>query len=88
MFSAGGFYFFEKNLKKRLTFCTYRYILITETRKTPKRKGYKDMTKAERIAIKARENDLIKAGVEKEIAKVMAKVEFETGLIKVVVNYN
>lgn len=46
------------------------------------------MTKAERIAIKARENDLINAGVEKEIAKVMAKVEFETGLIKVVVNYN
>jgi hypothetical protein len=46
------------------------------------------MTKAERTAIKARENDLVKAGVEKEIAKVMAKTEFECGLIKVVVNYN
>lgn len=45
------------------------------------------MTKAERKAIDARTNDLIKAGVEKELAKVMAKVELETGLIKVVVNY-
>jgi hypothetical protein len=45
------------------------------------------MTKAERKAIDARTKDLIKAGVEKELAKVMAKVELETGLIKVVVNY-
>lgn len=46
------------------------------------------MTKAERIAIKVRTEELIKEGVEKELAKVMAKVEFETGLLKVVVNYN
>lgn len=46
------------------------------------------MTKAERNAIKARTEELIKEGVEKEIAEVMAKVEFETGLIRVVVNYN
>lgn len=46
------------------------------------------MTTAEKKAIKARTNDLIKAGVEKELAKVMAKAEFEAGLIKVVVNYN
>lgn len=46
------------------------------------------MTKAEKTAIKARTNELIKEGIEKELAKVMAKVEFETGLIKVVVNYN
>lgn len=46
------------------------------------------MTKAEQRAIKAREKDLIAQGVDKEIAKVMAKVEFETGLIKVVVNGN
>lgn len=45
------------------------------------------MTKAERKAIDARTKDLIKAGVEKELAKVMAKVELETGLVKVVVNY-
>jgi hypothetical protein len=45
------------------------------------------MTKAERKAIEARTNDLIKAGVDKEIAKVMAKTELECGLIKVVVNY-
>lgn len=46
------------------------------------------MTKAEKAAIKARTNELIKEGIEKELAKVMAKVELETGLIKVVVNYN
>lgn len=46
------------------------------------------MTKAEKIAINARAEELIKEGVEKELAKVMAKVEFETGLIRVVVNYN
>lgn len=45
------------------------------------------MTTAEKKAIDARTKDLIKAGVEKELAKVMAKVELETGLIKVVVNY-
>lgn len=45
------------------------------------------MTTAEKKAIKARTNDLIAQGIDKEIAKVMAKVEFETGLIKVVVNY-
>lgn len=45
------------------------------------------MTTAEKRAIKAREADLIKEGVDREIAKVMAKVEFETGLIEVVVNY-
>lgn len=45
------------------------------------------MTKAERIAIKARTEELINEGIEKELAQVMAKVEFETGLIKVVVNY-
>ena len=45
------------------------------------------MTTAERKAIKARTNDLIKAGVDKELAKIMAKAEFDTGLIKVVVNY-
>jgi NAD-specific glutamate dehydrogenase len=46
------------------------------------------MTKAEKIAINARAEELIKEGVEKELAKVMAKVELETGLIRVVVNYN
>ena len=46
------------------------------------------MTKAEKIAINARTEELVKEGVEKELAKVMAKVELETGLIRVVVNYN
>lgn len=45
------------------------------------------MTTAERKAIKARTNDLIAQGIDKEIANVMAKAEFETGLIKTVVNY-
>jgi hypothetical protein len=46
------------------------------------------MTIAEKKAIKARAEDLIKKGIEKDLAKVMAKVEFETGIIRVVVNYN
>ena len=46
------------------------------------------MTKAEKTAIKARTEDLMKEGIEKELAEVMAKAEFDTGLIKVVVNYN
>ena len=46
------------------------------------------MTAAEKRAIKAREQELINEGVEKEIAEVMAKVELECGLIKVVVNGN
>lgn len=45
------------------------------------------MTKAEKKALEARIKDLQKAGVEKELAKVMAKVELECGLIKTVVNY-
>lgn len=45
------------------------------------------MTKAERKAIEARINDLIKAGVDREIAKVMAKAELSAMLIKPVVNY-
>lgn len=53
----------------------------------PRAQGKKNMNKAERKAIDVRTKDLIKAGVEKKLAKVMAKVELETGLIKVVVNY-
>ena len=51
------------------------------------RKGNKNMTKAEKNAIKARKNDLIKQGIDKELAEVMARVELQTGLIKTVVNY-
>jgi hypothetical protein len=46
------------------------------------------MTNAEKRTIKARTQDLIKAGIEKELAKVMAKAEFDCGLIKPVVNGN
>ena len=46
------------------------------------------MTKAEKQAIKARTEDLIKAGVEKELAEVMATSELKCEIIKVVVNYN
>lgn len=45
------------------------------------------MTQAEKKAIKARTNDLTKQGIDKDLAKVMAKAEFDAGLIKVVVNY-
>ena len=43
------------------------------------------MTKAERKAYNARVKDLIKEGIEKELAKVMAKAELECGLIRPVV---
>lgn len=47
-----------------------------------------EMTKAEKKAIEARAKDLVNAGVEKTLARVMAKAEFDAGLIKVVVNHN
>lgn len=68
-----------------LTYNIYGYILISSRGAN---KGENKMTKAEQRAIKAREKDLIVQGIDKEIAKVMAKVEFETGLIKVIVNGN
>lgn len=46
------------------------------------------MTKAEKKAVETRAKDLIKQGIEKELAKVMAKAEFDCGLIKPVVNGN
>lgn len=46
------------------------------------------MTKAEKKAIESRTKDLIKQGIDKELAKVMAKAEFDCGLIKPVVNGN
>lgn len=46
------------------------------------------MTKAEKRAVEARAKDLIKSGVDRELAKVMAKAEFDCGLIRPVVNGN
>lgn len=46
------------------------------------------MTKAEREAKKAYKADLIKQGVDKDIAEVMAKVFSGYGVIKPVVNGN
>ena len=46
------------------------------------------MTKAEKKAIEARKKDLEKQGINSVVAEVMAKAEFDCGLIKVVVNYN
>ena len=46
------------------------------------------MTKAEKTAITARTQDLIKQGIDKELAKAMANAEFIAGLIKVVVNHD
>lgn len=46
------------------------------------------MTKAEIQAKKAYEKDLIKQGVDPEIAKVMASVNVEYGIVKPVVNFN
>lgn len=44
------------------------------------------MTKAEKEARKAYKQDLIKQGVDKETAEVMASVLVEYGIIKPVVN--
>lgn len=46
------------------------------------------MTKAEKRAIESRAKELMKEGVNKELAKVMAKAEFDCGLIRPVVNGN
>ena len=43
------------------------------------------MTTAERKAYSARVKDLVKQGIDKEIAKAMAQAEITTGLIKPVV---
>lgn len=43
------------------------------------------MTKAEKKAYEARVKDMIKEGVDKEMAKTLAKVEIEYGIIKPVV---
>ena len=45
------------------------------------------MTQAEKKAYTARVKDLVSQGIDKELAKVMAKVELETGIIKPVVNF-
>lgn len=46
------------------------------------------MTKAEKKAIQSCAKDLVKQGVEKELAKVMAKAYLECGIIRPVVNYD
>ncbi len=43
------------------------------------------MTKAERKAFNARVKEMIAEGVDKEMAKTLAKVEIEYGIIKPVV---
>lgn len=46
------------------------------------------MTTAEKKAQKAYERDLIKQGIDPQIAKVMASVNVAYGIINPVVNYN
>lgn len=64
------------------------WYIIIRTREHTKTKEDDKMTKAEKKAIESRTKDLIKAGVDKELAKVIAKAEFDSLLIKPVVNYN
>ena len=45
------------------------------------------MTTAEKKAQKAYEKDLIKQGIDPQIAKVMASVDITYGIVKPVVNY-
>ena len=44
------------------------------------------MTKAQREAKRAYKQDLIKQGIDKEIAEVMASVFIEYGIIKLVID--
>ena len=53
-----------------------------------KTKGEIKMTKAEERARKAYEKELIKSGVDKEMAKTLAKVMTEYGIVRPVVNGN
>lgn len=46
------------------------------------------MTKAEKEARKAYEQELVRAGVDKEMAKTLARVMMEYGIVKPVVNGN
>lgn len=46
------------------------------------------MTTSEKKAITSRTNELISKGIDKKLAKVMAKVEFECGILRPVVYYN
>ena len=74
-------------MKKRVANMKHNDIIESEVANMKHTEGNK-MTAAEKRAIKAREQELINEGVEKEIAEVMAKVEFEYGFINVVVNGN
>lgn len=53
---------------------------------TKQTEGENKMTVAERRVMNAYKKDLMKQGIEKELAEVMAKVLVETGVIKPVVN--
>lgn len=57
---------------------------VTLTKQTSE--GEQDMTRAEKEAMKAYERDLVKQGIDKQIAEVMAKSFVEAGIIKPVVN--
>lgn len=48
----------------------------------------KKLMKAEKDAIKARTEELVKEGIDKDLAKVMARAEFDCGLYRPVVYYN
>ena len=49
--------------------------------------GYKEeiMTTAEKKAFQKRRQDLIKQGIDKDLASLMAKIDIEYGIIKPVV---
>lgn len=46
------------------------------------------MTKSERAALNARIKDLVEQGIDKELAKVLAKAELDCMVIRPVVNGN
>jgi len=67
-----------------LTIYQIGVIIISETRKTTN-KEIKKMTKAERKVFNERVKEMVAQGVDKEMAKILARVEVEYGIIKPVV---
>ena len=76
--------FYKKWLTHR-TLCGIMFIDRNREQPKGRKETVIDMTGAEKRAVAARTQDLIKAGVDKEIARVMAKAELDCDVIRPVV---
>lgn len=80
--------FYEKNVekhKKSIDIRKNRSKIIIKRYEKIVDKGDRNMKKAEQKAIEARVRDLTSQGIDKEVAKAMAKAELSAGLIRPVV---